>query len=46
MRKLMLGSVLAAAMLCTGANLLAQGSDPVRQAQQALKDKGFESRSD
>ena len=42
MRKLMLGSVLAAAMLCTGPNLLAQGSDPVRQAQQALKDKGFD----
>jgi peptidoglycan hydrolase-like protein with peptidoglycan-binding domain len=42
MRKLMFSSVLLAAMLCTGANLLAQGSEPVRQAQQALKDKGFD----
>lgn len=41
MRKLILGSVLAV-MLCTGANLLAQGSEPIRQAQQALKDKGFD----
>jgi peptidoglycan hydrolase-like protein with peptidoglycan-binding domain len=42
MRKLMFSSVIAAAMLCTGANLSAQGSEPVRQAQQALKDKGFD----
>jgi peptidoglycan hydrolase-like protein with peptidoglycan-binding domain len=42
MRKLMLGSVLTVALLCTGANLLAQGSDTIRQAQQALKDKGFD----
>ncbi len=42
MRKLMLSSVLAVAMLATSANLLAQGSEPVRQAQQALKDKGFD----
>ena len=42
MRKLMFSSVLAAAMLCTGANLLAQGSEPVRQAQQTLKDKGYD----
>jgi peptidoglycan hydrolase-like protein with peptidoglycan-binding domain len=41
MRKLILGSIVAA-MLSTGANLLAQGSEPVRQAQQALKDKGFD----
>jgi peptidoglycan hydrolase-like protein with peptidoglycan-binding domain len=41
MRKFLL-SVVAAAVLCGGANLLAQGSDTIRQAQQALKDKGFD----
>jgi len=41
MRKFLLG-VVAAAVLGAGANLLAQGSEPVRQAQQALKDKGFD----
>jgi peptidoglycan hydrolase-like protein with peptidoglycan-binding domain len=40
MRKFLL-SVVAAAVLCGGANLMAQ-SEPVRQAQQALKDKGFD----
>jgi peptidoglycan hydrolase-like protein with peptidoglycan-binding domain len=38
----MFSSVLAAAMLCTGVDLLAQGPEPVRQAQQALKDKGYD----
>jgi peptidoglycan hydrolase-like protein with peptidoglycan-binding domain len=42
MQKLMLSSVLATAMLATSAHLFAQGSEPVRQAQQALKDKGFD----
>jgi peptidoglycan hydrolase-like protein with peptidoglycan-binding domain len=41
MRKFLLSAV-AAAVLCGDANLLAQGSEPVRQAQQALKDKGFD----
>jgi peptidoglycan hydrolase-like protein with peptidoglycan-binding domain len=40
MRKFLL-NVVAAAVLCGGVNLLAQ-SDTVRQAQQALKDKGFD----
>ena len=40
MRKFLL-NVVAAAVLCGGVNLLAQ-SDTIRQAQQALKDKGFD----
>ena len=40
MRQFLL-NVVAAAVLCGGANLLAQ-SDTIRQAQQALKDKGFD----
>ena len=40
MRKFLL-NVVAAAVLCGGANVLAQ-SDTVRQAQQALKVKGFD----
>lgn len=40
MRKFLL-NVVAAAVLCGGANLLAQ-SDTIRQAQQVLKDKGFD----
>ena len=41
MRNLVLSSVLAVA-LCAGGNLFAQGSEPIRQAQQALKEKGFD----
>jgi len=40
MRKFLL-NVVAAAVLCGGVNLVAQ-SDTIRQAQQALKDKGFD----